>query len=200
MFAHLNKSNDFPTALQTLRLPARGRTPLPPSPPVNPSCLSARPSFPPLSDSTAQTLWSSWTVQEGLRHSHLYTPLPCHLPFAPRVSAKLSSLVSGTTRSFFHRCSHTHTHPQKWRKGRGCWFRRANWGKGKGTCWESRGRGWRWPGTPGRSRGLKAPSCAGAKGRRAPAPWELAEASSRLQSCLPEGCEACAWGQQTPLF
>lgn len=42
-----------------------------------------------------------------------------------------------------------------------------------------------------------------ARGRRAgalPALWEQAEASSRLESGLPEGCEACAWGQQTSLF
>lgn len=53
MFAHLNKSNDFPTTLQTLMLPARTRDSSTSLAPGQLLPTLARPSFPPRSDSTA---------------------------------------------------------------------------------------------------------------------------------------------------
>lgn len=133
MFAHLNKSNDFPTALQTLMLPARGCTPLPPSPLVNPPLpLLARPSLPPWSDSTALIALVLLDCSGGPpTQPPVHTPSPCHLPFAPRVSAKLSSFrVSGTARSVIFSLQLTHTHPEVAGVGGLVWLGRAKPGKG----------------------------------------------------------------------
>lgn len=101
-------------------------------------------------------LRSSWMVWENHHHNSLYTHTPCSVSFSLFLPSQPNypPWFLGQRVHFF---IPAHRYPPRRSGGQG-WLGRSHWGEGKSSCWES-------PGRRGPSRGLKAQSFLGARGR-----------------------------------